>query len=107
MLKQYAAAEATLKSAYELNPDEKEILAPLTIAYAELGKKGDAAAALKKYTDYWINFSPRIETHMGFWPFKREDDIQLFGGGLVHAGLCCEDQLKTYIGKLRRGGTLE
>jgi hypothetical protein len=44
---------------------------------------------------------------MTFWPFKREADIRLFGGGLVKAGLCCDEQLETYIGKLRQGGTLE
>jgi hypothetical protein len=33
--------------------------------------------------------------------------MRLFGGGLVKAGLCCDDQLEDYIGKLREGGTLE
>ncbi len=107
MLERYAAAATTLRSAFELNPGEMEILAPLTVAYAQLGQKEEARAALKKYTDFWILYAPRIVTHMEFWPFKREADIRLFGGGLVKAGLCCEDQLEVYIGSLRQGGTLE
>ena len=103
----YTAAETKLKSAFELNPGEMEILAPLTVAYAQLGQKEEARAALKKYTDFWILYAPRIVTHMEFWPFKREADIRLFGGGLVKAGLCCDDQLEEYISSLRQGGTLE
>jgi hypothetical protein len=34
-------------------------------------------------------------------------NIRLFGGGLVKAGLCCDEQLEMYIGSLRLGGTLE
>ncbi len=107
MLERYTAAETTLKSAFELNPGEMNILAPLTVAYAQLGQKEEARAALQKYTDFWINWAPIIVTHIEFWPFKREADIRLFGSGLVKAGLCCEDQLESYIGRLRQGGTLE
>ena len=109
MLERFTAAEATLKSAFELNPEEMQIQAPLAVAYAQLNKNEKAKDALRKYTDFWIFFdkSSGIETHMTFWPFKREADIRLFGGGLVKAGLCCDEQLETYIGKLRQGGTLE
>ncbi len=107
MLERYTAAETTLKSAFELNPGDMEILAPLAVAYAQLGQKEEAKAALQKYTDYWILWTPKIVTHMTFWPFKREADMRLFGGGLVKAGLCCDDQLETYIISLRQGGTLE
>ncbi len=107
MLERYAAAETTLKSAFELIPGEMNILAPLAVAYAQLGQKEEARAALQKYTDFWVNWAPIIVTHIEFWPFKREADIRLFGGGLVKAGLCCEDQLESYIGRLRQGGTLE
>jgi tetratricopeptide (TPR) repeat protein len=107
MLERYTAAETTLKGAFELNLGEMEILAPLAVAYAQLNKNEKAKAALQKYTDYWINWAPKIVTHMTFWPFKREADIRLFGGGLVKAGLCCDDQLETYIISLRQGGTLE
>jgi len=44
---------------------------------------------------------------MPWWPFRREVDVRLFGGGLIKAGLCCEDQLEAYIANLRLGGTLE
>jgi TolB-like protein/tetratricopeptide (TPR) repeat protein len=107
MLERYTAAAATLKSAFELNPRDAEILAPLAVAYAQLGQKEEAATALQKYSDNWVYYTPNFASHMGFWPFKREADIRLFGGGLVKAGLCCADQLETYIGSLREGGTLE
>ncbi len=107
MLERYDAAETTLKSAFELNPGDVEILAPLAVTQAQLGQKEEANAALKKYSGLWNYYTPNFATHMGFWPFKREVDIRLFGGGLVKAGLCCEDQLETYIGSLRQGGTLE
>jgi adenylate cyclase len=107
MLERYTAAETTLKSAFELNPGEMNILAPLAVAYAQLGQKEEARAALQKYTDFWINWAPIIVTHIEFWPFKREADIRLFGGGLVKAGLCCDEQLEVYIGSLRQGGTIE
>jgi len=107
MLDRYAAAETTLKRALDLGPENMEILAPLTVAYARLGRQEEARAALQKYTDFWILYAPRIETHMEWWPFQREADIRRFGGGLVEAGLCCDDQLETYIGRVRQGGTLE
>ncbi len=107
MLERYTAAETTLKSAFELNPGETEILAPLAVAYAQLGQKEEARAALQKYTDFLIYWQPRVDTHMEWWPFKREVDFRLFGEGLIKAGLCCEDQLETYIISLRQGGTLE
>jgi hypothetical protein len=84
-----------------------EILAPLAVAYAQLGQREEARAALQRYTDFWVLYAPRVDTHMKFWPFKREVDFRLFGGGLVKAGLCCDEQLEVYIGSLRQGGTLE
>jgi tetratricopeptide (TPR) repeat protein len=107
MLKKYAVAENILKSAFDLNPQEIKILAPLAVAYAQLGKNEEARTTRQKYIDFWSNWEQRFEARLSFWPFKREADIRLFGGGLVKAGLCCEDQLETYIDKLRRGGTLE
>ena len=107
MLERYTDAETTLKSALEMNPGELNILAPLAVAYTQLDRKEDARAALQKYTDFWILYAPRVDTYMEWWPFKREADFRLFGGGLVKAGLCCEDQLEVYIGSLRQGGTLE
>ena len=92
MLDRYAAAETTLKRALELSPENMEILAPLTVAYARLGRQEDARATLQKYTDFWILYEPKIETHLEWWPFKREADIRRFGGGLVEAGLCCDDR---------------
>jgi TolB-like protein/Flp pilus assembly protein TadD len=107
MLKRYAAAATTLKSTFELNPGETQILVSLAVAYAQLGRKEEARAALQKYTDFLIYWEPRIDSYMQWWPFKREADFRLFGGGLIKAGLCCDDQLEVYIDRLRQGGTLE
>jgi TolB-like protein/class 3 adenylate cyclase/Flp pilus assembly protein TadD len=107
MLDRYTAAETTLKRALELSPENLEVLAPLTVAYARLGQLEEARTTLQEYTDFWILYAPRIETHMDWWPFKREADIRRFGGGLIKAGLCCEDQLEAYIGRVRQGGTLD
>ena len=107
MLERYDAAETTLKRALAFNPENLEILAPLAIAYARTGKQDKAKAALQKYIDVWILWGQKIETYMTWWPFKREADIRLFGGGLIKAGLCCNKPFEEYIGRLRRGGTLE
>ena len=80
---------------------------PLTVAYVHLDKQEKARGALNQFIDFFILRAPRIETYIEWWPFKREVDVRLFGGGLVKAGLCCDDQLEAYIGILREGGTLE
>ena len=107
MLRRYNEAEATLERALQLTPENKDILAPLTVVYQQLGRPTKAMDTQKKYTDFRILFAPRIEEQMVWWPFKREVDMRLFGGGLVKAGLCCEERLEAYIGSVRQGGTLE
>jgi tetratricopeptide (TPR) repeat protein len=109
MLERYEAAETTLKRALAFSSEDTNILVPLGIAYARTGQQEEAKVALQKYTDAWVWSSPKIENfnYMPWWPFRREADIRLFGGGLIKAGLCCEDQLEEYIGKLRQGGTLD
>ncbi len=44
---------------------------------------------------------------MTWWPFRREADMRLFGGGLIAAGLCCEASFEEYISRLWKGGTLD
>jgi TolB-like protein/class 3 adenylate cyclase len=107
MLERYDAAKTTLKRALAFNPENLEIMAPLAIAFARTGKQDEAKAALQKYIDVWILWGQKIETYMTWWPFKREADVRLFGGGLIKAGLCCKEPFEAYIGRLRRGGTLE
>jgi len=107
LLHRYAVAEMTLKRALKLSPGEMEILVPLTVAIAQLGRPEEARLSLQKYSDFRILYEPRVETYMESWPFKREVDVRLFGGGLLKAGLCCEDRLEAYIGRVRQGGTLE
>jgi len=107
LLHRYAVAEMTLKRALKLSPGEMEILVPLTVAIAQLGRPEEARLNLLKYSDFRILYEPRVETYMESWPFKREVDVRLFGGGLLKASLCCEDRLEAYIGRVRQGGTLE
>ena len=107
MLKRYDEAKASLQRALAFIPDEFGILVPLSIAYARTGQKEEAAAALRKHHSYSIYASPKIEHYMPWWPFRRESDNRFFGTGLLEAGMCCENQLETYLSNLRRGGTLE
>jgi len=107
MMQQYMEAEAMLERGLGLNPENKNILLPLTVAYVHLDKQDQARDALKQFIDFFILYAPKIETYMEWWPFKREEDIRFFGGGLITAGLCCDEQLEAYIDRVRHGGTLE
>jgi adenylate cyclase len=107
MLERYDEAQATLQRALAFIPEDLGILVPLSIANARTGRQEEAKAALQNYKRIFLVNSPKIENYMPWWPFMRETDIRLFGGGLIKAGLCCQDQLEVYIGKLRKGGTLE
>jgi TolB-like protein/class 3 adenylate cyclase/Flp pilus assembly protein TadD len=107
MLEHYDDAQTTLLRALAFTPENFGILVPLTIAYAQTGQQEEAKAVLTDHHSFSIYAAPRIEEYMPWWPFRRETDIRLFGGGLIKTGLCCEDQLEAYIGNLRRGGTLE
>ncbi len=107
MLKRYSEAATTLQRALAFTPENKAILMPLSIAYAQTGRQKEAKAALQGYRQIWIFNSTRIETYMIWWPFRHEADVRLFGEGLIKAGLCCKDQMEAYIDKLRQGGTLE
>ena len=107
MLKRYGEAKASLQRALAFIPDEFGILVPLSIAYTRTGQQEQAAAALRKHHSYSVYASPKIENYMPWWPFRRESDNRFFGAGLLEAGMCCENQLETYLSNLRRGGTLE
>ena len=107
MLERYDEAQATLQRALAFIPEDSGIIVPLSIANARTGRQEEAKAALQNYKSIFLVNSPKIENYMPWWPFMRETDIRLFGGGLIKAGLCCQDQLEVYIGKLRQGGTLE
>jgi TolB-like protein/class 3 adenylate cyclase/Flp pilus assembly protein TadD len=107
MMGKYIEAEAELNRALGLNPENKNLLLPLTVAYVHLDRQEDAKDALKQFSDFFIIYMPKIETYMEWWPFKREVDMRFFGGGLIGAGLCCEEQLEAYINRVRQGGTLE
>ena len=108
MMRQYTEAEAALTRALSLNPESKNLLLPLTVAFVHLDKQEKARGALKQFSDFFFIYrTPDIESYIEWWPFKREADIRFFGGGLIEAGLCCEEQLEAYIGRVRQGGTLE
>jgi TolB-like protein/class 3 adenylate cyclase/Flp pilus assembly protein TadD len=107
MLERYDEALATLQRALAFRPGDLGIMVPLGIAYARTDQQEEAKAALQNIGDFLTFISPKIENYMPWWPFRREADVRLFGGGLIKAGLCCEDQFEAYIANLRLGGTLE
>ena len=107
MLERYDEARTTLQRALTFIPEDLGIMVPLSIAYVRTGRQEEAKAALQTYDDFLTLRSPKIERYMPWWPFRREADNRLFGGGLIEAGLCCEEQFEAYIGNLRLGGTLE
>jgi TolB-like protein/class 3 adenylate cyclase/Flp pilus assembly protein TadD len=107
MLERYEEAQATLQRALAFRPNEFGIMLPLSIAYARTGQQAEARAALQTFDENLTLNAPKIETYMPWWPFRRETDVRLFGGGLIKAGLCCEKQFEAYVENLRQGGTLE
>ena len=107
MLERYDEAQTTLQRALAFRPGDLGIVVPLGIAYARTDQQEEAKAALQNFGDFLIFTSPKIENYMPWWPFRREADVRLFGGGLIKAGICCEDQFEAYIANLRQGGTLE
>jgi len=107
MLERYDEAQATLQRALAFIPEDLGIIVPLSIANARTGRQEEAKAALQNYKSIFLVKSPKIENYMPWWPFMREADIRLFGGGLIEAGVCCKDQFEAYVGNLRQGGTLE
>jgi adenylate cyclase len=106
-LKQYEYALISLRRAHERSPEYLDVNVPLAVVYGHLGRKEEARVALTRYMDVWRNHATTVDEVMSWWPLKREADVRRFGGGLVEAGLCCEELLEQYIENLRRGGTLE
>ena len=100
-------AVAALKRGFRRNPELLDIQALLAVAYVSLDRLQDAQIALKKYTDSWTQYVPKVDRVLTYWPFQREADVRRFGGGLVKAGLCCAEKLEEYIARVRAGGTLE
>jgi len=107
MMRQYVQAEVVLNRSFGLDQENKNLLLPLSVTYVHLDKLEEARDAIKQFSDFLIYYSPKIENYIEWWPFKREVDIRFFGSGLVRAGVCCEEQLEAYIGRVRQGGTLE
>ena len=106
-LGQYDDAVAALRFAQEQYPEDRYVNLPLAAAYVNLGRDREARAALKRYTEVWTAFKTDVDGVLNWWPFRRESDIRHFGGGLVKAGLCCEETLDDYLDRLRQGGTLQ
>jgi TolB-like protein/Flp pilus assembly protein TadD len=120
-LGQFEEAVAALQRVLKWPPASNDVNAALAIAHALLDHKEEARAALKAYTDgrQWTPWAYQV---LEYWQFKREVDNWRFGRGLLEAGLCCEEDpvqttrseardrsytLKSYIERLRKGGTLE
>jgi TolB-like protein/Flp pilus assembly protein TadD len=100
-LDQYEDALLALQRAHQRSPQYLDVNVPLAVTYAHLGRDEEARVALSTYTDAWTSWVSYIDHLMGWWPFKRETDIRRFGGGLLKAGLCCEERLEEYIERVR------
>jgi TolB-like protein/class 3 adenylate cyclase/Flp pilus assembly protein TadD len=121
-LGQFDEAAVALQRVLKWPSASNDVNAALAIAHALLDHKEEARAALKAYTD-GRQWTPWVHQVLEHWQFKREVDIRRFGRGLLKAGLCCEEvaqktrseagsereryTLKSYIERLRHGGTLE
>ena len=105
--REYDAAESALRQALRLTPENKNLLLPLAVTQEYLGNRSQASASLQQFVDFFIYYAPKIDTYLEWWPFRREADIRHFGGGLVSAGLSCEEDMIAYIDRLRQGGTLQ
>ena len=99
---QFEAAAESLARARKRNPG---IAAwTLAAAYGHLGREEEAATTLKEYQEYrgWSSLGA-VDAVVGYHPYKRREDAERLGDGLVKAGLCCQDKLESYLATVPGG----
>jgi adenylate cyclase len=70
----------------------------LAAAYGHLGRVEEAAATLTRYQEHRGQSKlPSVDLVVGVHPYKRREDAQRLGDGLIKAGLCCQAKLDSYL----------
>ena len=55
---------------------------------------------LDKTVELW-GYRVPVRYPLARWPFRKPDDIERFGRGLLTAGLCCEEGLEYVLNQHR------
>jgi TolB-like protein/Flp pilus assembly protein TadD len=96
-----------LQGAQDWSPEYRGLNAPLAATYAHLDRRQEAQDALKKYWEEWTFSATTLDRVIGWWPYRREEDLRRLGNGLIKAGFGTQEELDNYISLLSSGGTLQ
>ncbi len=92
---QIEMAEEALARARNLNPS---IAAWTHIAVLGLlGRKDEATAIHEQYLKLRKLRHYSVDKVVGWYPYKRREDVERLGSGLIKAGFCCQDRLEQYL----------
>ena len=100
-------ALSALQGAQDWSPEYRGLNAPLAATYAHLDRGQEAQAALDKYFEKWTFSATTLDRVVGWWPYRREEDLRRLGEGLIKAGFGTHEELEDYLSLLRLGGTLQ
>jgi hypothetical protein len=89
------------------SPEYHGLNAPLAATYAHLDRGQEAREALSKYFEKWTFSATTLDRVIGWWPYRREEDLRRLGNGLIKAGFGTQKELDNYISLLSSGGTLQ
>lgn len=81
---QLEEAVTVFERAREINPEIRVYTAILASAYAQLGRKKEAAKAINSYHKTWLVL-PTLRRAMYFWPFRDRETERRFAQGLLEA----------------------
>ncbi len=76
----------TIDRARTHNPQQTRYAAIQAAALAELGRVGEAEAALEEYLSGWTTYAA-LNWAMLYWPFQQRETIERLADGLIKAGL--------------------
>jgi TolB-like protein/class 3 adenylate cyclase len=96
-----------LQGAQDWSPEYHGLNAPLAATYAHLDRGQEAREALSKYFEKWTFSATTLDRVIGWWPYRREEDLRRLGNGLIKAGFGTQKELDNYISLLSSGGTLQ
>jgi TolB-like protein/class 3 adenylate cyclase/Flp pilus assembly protein TadD len=91
-------AATLFERALERSPFNREWNIPLTSAYSHLGRDQEARKALGNFGGGLLTVGSILEN----WPFGDPEVAELFGSGLIKAGMCCERDVQEYVARVRQ-----